>query len=122
MWYSKKIINIVVTGGSGMVGNNIKEIITNNDYIRVSDIDNFHFLSSKDVDLTNREDVLTFFKDKNYDYIIHLAANVGGLYKNMAKSLEMFSSNIKMNENVLEACHLNGIKRGIFCLMNFLNF
>ena len=28
----------------------------------------------------------------------------------------MFSKNIKINENVLEACHLNNITRGIFCL------
>jgi len=109
-------MKIVVTGGSGMVGNNIKDIINSNKYLTNSDVENFHFLSSKDVDLTNREDVLNFFKDKKYDYIIHLAANVGGLYKNMAGNIEMFSSNIKINENVLEACHLNGIKRGIFCL------
>lgn len=104
-------MNIVVTGGSGMIGRNIKDIIEE------SNTENtFHFLSSKDVDLTKRDDVLNFFNDKNYDYIIHLAAKVGGLYKNMAGNIEMFSSNIKINENVLEACHLNGIKRGIFCL------
>lgn len=108
-------MKIVVTGGSGMVGRNIKDVIEGSSFYSHENT-NFHFLSSKDVDLTNREDVLNFFKDKNYHCIIHLAANVGGLYKNMAGNINMFSSNIKINENILEACHLNGIKRGIFCL------
>lgn len=106
-------MKVVITGGSGMVGNNIKELIQNTtDY----ESNEFFFLSSLDVNLTERENVISFFKDKNYDYIIHLAANVGGLYKNMEGNIDMFSSNIKINENILEACHLNGIKRGIFCL------
>ena len=104
-------MNIVVTGGSGMVGKNIKDVVDES-----NDVNIYHFLSSKDVDLTNRTDVLNFFKDKKYDYIIHLAANVGGLYKNINENIEMFTSNIKINENVLEACHLYGIKRGVFCL------
>jgi len=104
-------MHIVVTGGTGMVGRNIKDVV-----LEHKDENNYHFLSSSDIDLTNRDAVLKFFNDKNYDYIIHLAANVGGLYKNISQNIEMFSSNIKINENVLEACHLNGIKRGIFCL------
>ena len=34
----------------------------------------------------------------------------------MNDNIGMFSDNIKINENVLEACHRNNIKRGIFCL------
>ncbi len=104
---------IVITGGSGMVGRCIKDEITND---LDSNTIHYEFLSSKDVDLTNREAVLNYFKSKNYNYIIHLAANVGGLYKNMSQNTNMFSSNIKINENILEACVKNNIRRGIFCL------
>jgi GDP-L-fucose synthase len=96
-------MKILVTGGFGMVGQNIKG-------------EDFFFHSRKDCDLTNRLEVLNFFKKHNFKYIIHLAASVGGLYKNLSSNIQMFSDNIKINENVLEACHLNNITRGVFCL------
>jgi len=102
---------VLVTGGKGMVGNYIKNIVSNQ-YKNHT----FIFLSRSDCDLINREAVIQYFNKKDIDYIIHLAASVGGLYKNMNDNIKMFSDNIKINENVLEACHLNGIHRGIFCL------
>jgi GDP-L-fucose synthase len=62
--------------------------------------------------------VLTFFSsgDNRFDYIIHLAAKVGGLFMNLDSNAEMFSENIKINENILFVCKKYGIKRGIFCL------
>ena len=32
----------------------------------------------------------------------------------MESNIDMFSDNIKINENILEACHKYNIKRGIF--------
>jgi GDP-L-fucose synthase len=107
------MIDIVITGGTGMVGKCINEYIVSSPYksqIKAT------FLSSRDLDLTKRTDVLNYFANNKYKYIIHLAANVGGLYKNIAGNIEMFGTNVKMNENVLEACNLNNINRGIFCL------
>ena len=60
--------------------------------------------------------VLRYFSKQKYDCIIHLAADVGGLYKNIDKNVEMFNNNIAINQNILEACHKNNINRGIFCL------
>ena len=45
---------IVITGGSGMVGRCIKDEITND---LDSNTIHYEFLSSKDVDLTNRANV-----------------------------------------------------------------
>tara|TARA_Y100000389_G_scaffold38883_1_gene33271 strand:+ start:21379 stop:22323 length:945 start_codon:yes stop_codon:yes gene_type:complete len=103
-------MNIVVTGGSGMVGRCIQDII--HQYPQHK----FTFLSSKDCNLIQRNDVLNFFSKHSFNYIIHLAANVGGLFKNLNSNISMFSDNIKINENVLEACHKNNIRRGVFCL------
>lgn len=94
-----------------MVGNYINNIVSNQ-YKNHT----FIFLSRSDCDLINREAVIQYFNKKDIDYIIHLAASVGGLYKNMDNNIKIFSDNIKINENVLEACHLNNIRRGIFCL------
>ena len=108
-------MKIVVTGGNGMVGNCIKDIIK--DFKE----HNFTFLNRSlnndfSLDLTNRELVLDFFSKNEFDYIIHLAADVGGLYKNIKNNSLMFSNNIRINENILEASVNNGIKRGIFIL------
>lgn len=109
-------MNIVVTGSSGMVGMYLKHYIENNfknhNFIFLNKSKNDEF----SIDLTNRNDVLNFFSKHKFDYIIHLAANVGGLFKNLRNNTKIFTENIRMNENILEACHLNNIQRGIFCL------
>ena len=104
-------MKILVTGGNGLVGNSIKNIEQN--YPRTK----FVFLTRKHCDLENRLSVLTYFADnKDIDSIIHLANNVGGLFMNQNNNIDMFSKNIKINENILEACLKYNIKQGIFCL------
>jgi len=56
------------------------------------------------------------FKERKYDKIIHLAAVVGGLYKNMNNNSLMLMKNLKINANIIEACHKYNVNRGIFCL------
>lgn len=105
------MVRVIVTGGSGLVGSAIKEIIINDLYKE----DSFIFLSSKDVDLTNYDSTYNTFKnllkDGEETYIIHLAANVGGLFKNLNNNSEMFESNMLINMNVLKAGHNLGIQR-----------
>lgn len=109
--YLVYMLNILVTGGSGMVGSAIKELI------KTSQInDNYTFISSSDYDLRDKEQVDKCFSNGNYDYIIHLAAIVGGLYKNIQFNVEMLMDNLKINLNVLEACNKYNVNRGIFCL------
>lgn len=100
---------ILVTGGSGMVGRTLKDLIKN-------DLNKWIFLSSKDCDLTYRDQVNKLFEKIKPDHVIHLAANVGGLYKNIRERVAMFKDNVRMNENVLEACNNNNIQKAIFCL------
>jgi GDP-L-fucose synthase len=102
---------ILITGGSGMVGKSMADIIANNNYGY-----EWIFLSSKDCDLTNYEDVDILFNKIKPKYVIHLAANIGGLFKNMREKTKMFKDNILMNENVLSACNKYNVEKGIFCL------
>ena len=100
-----------------MVGCSILNVLTSDDEIMAKwNEHNFVYLSSGDVDLTDRKKTLDFFMYAQPDYIIHLAANVGGLYKNQENNIKMFSDNIKINENVLEGCRINKVMRGIFVL------
>ena len=102
-------MKVLVTGGSGMVGYGIQQI--KNSYNH-----EFTFMSSKDCDLSNYEITLNYFKKINPDYIIHLAAYVGGLFKNMNFKVDMLEKNLIMNYNVLKVCHNLKIKKVVSCL------
>ena len=113
-------MKVLVTGGSGMVGNHIKHIIENNESeiyknYKLADYE-FVFISSKECDLRKRGEVYSLFRKHNFSCVIHLAAKVGGLYKNLRENVEMFSDNIKINENILEVCNFYNINHAIFCL------
>jgi GDP-L-fucose synthase len=100
---------ILVTGGSGLVGSAIKSISSNYVY-------KFIFLSSKDCDLTSYSSTLYTFTTYNPDYVIHLAACVGGLFKNMTCKVDMYEKNILINLNVLKVCHEIKVKKLVSCL------
>lgn len=101
---------ILITGSNGLVGNAIKSI--SKDYPNYD----FIFLAKKDCELTNYEETLNIFKKCNPEYIIHLAANVGGLYKNMNQKVEMFEDNLQINYNVVKIAHEIKVKKLIACL------
>ena len=100
---------ILVTGGTGLIGKAIQNISKNYDY-------KFIFIGSNDCDLTNYDDTYNFFDFIKPDYVLHLAACVGGLFKNMNNKVEMYEKNILINNNVLKSCHLLNVKKVISCL------
>lgn len=103
-------MKVLITGGSGLVGQAIQQLkpsLTNENWI---------YLSSKDCDLNDFQKVRETLENYQPDIIIHLAANVGGLFKNAANRLAMFNTNLQINYNVLENAYQLGIKRVICCL------
>ncbi len=101
-------MKILVTGGSGLVGHGIQNSKgSNHDII---------FLSSKDCNLLSYNDTLSLFKKEKPDCIIHLAAIVGGLFKNMNYKVDMLEGNLMINYNVLKAAHKADIQRVVSCL------
>lgn len=100
---------ILVTGGSGLVGQAIQKIKSDYNY-------DFIFATSKMCDLTNYNKTYKFFKKLRPDYVIHLAANVGGLYKNMNQKLNMLEDNMQMNYHVLKCCYEFDVKKVVSCL------
>jgi len=102
------ISTVLVTGGSGLVGKAIQKIST--------DKYNWIFLSSKDCDLTDTLQTDRLFSTIRPDYVIHLAANVGGLFKNMKYKVDMLNDNIDINNNVIRAAHKYNTKKLIACL------
>lgn len=99
---------ILVTGGTGLLGKNLQGVVDKQKY-------NWIFLSSKDGDLRIESDTLKLFELHKPDYVFHLAANVGGLFKNIKYPTEIFHDNVLINENVLKACHVSKVKKVIAC-------
>lgn len=103
-------MKVLVTGGTGLVGSALKSI--SGDYDNYT----FFFLSSKDCDLTNYEKTLNLFQRIRPEFVIHLAANVGGLFKNMNQKVQMYEVNTLINLNVLKCAHEVGVKKCVSCL------
>ena len=102
---------ILVTGGSGLVGNGIKsvECFFSNEY-------EFIYVSSKDYNLYNLQTTQEMFDKIKPNYVIHLAANVGGLYKNMNQKVDMLEINLMINFNVIKCAHDFKVEKLIACL------
>jgi GDP-L-fucose synthase len=96
---------ILVTGGSGLVGQHLRNILTDATYI-----------SSSNYDLTKQDDVEQMMKEYRPDIVIHLAARVGGMLDNMNNPVDYLEENILMNTNVLKACHNFNVKKVITML------
>lgn len=84
---------ILITGGSGMLGNALKEYIQDATTL---------YLSSKDCDLRNFEETKKVFSVFHPTHVVHAAADVGGLYKNMSTSFDIGVNNTLINTNVLK--------------------
>ncbi len=97
-----KYKKILVTGGSGMVGQSLKKIMPEAIYI-----------SSKDYDLTDSESVWKMLHNTGPDAIVHLAAKVGGIIDNINKPADYFTDNVLMNTMLMDYAFHKGIERFI---------
>jgi GDP-L-fucose synthase len=110
-------MKILITGGSGLVGFSINNLLKEN-YKNLLNNNQFIFWSSQDCDLVNKneDEIFLYIQRISPDILIHLAANVGGLYKNMNHNIQMFTDNLKMNTNIINICQRLQIKVVFSCL------
>lgn len=104
---------IMVTGGSGLVGSAIRRIAETEER---RDDEEWFFLSSKDADLTNVEQTKAVFERIKPTHVIHLAAMVGGLFRNLKYNLDFWRKNVLINDNVLHISYEMGVKKVVSCL------
>ena len=105
-------VRVLVTGGSGLVGRGMQEVLPEYDVAGQLWI----FCSSKDVNLENKQETMNFFRRWKPNKVIHLAAKVGGLFANMDGNVEFFHSNMDMNANIVRCCHAFGVEKLVSCL------
>jgi len=106
-------MRILVTGGSGLVGQALMKIIGKD----LCNTDIYTFLSSNDGDLRDCYKVNMIFEKHNPDIVIHCASIVAGLYGNISNNYTMLVDNIKINTNVLDCCRKYKVRR----LINILS-
>ena len=96
---------ILVTGGTGMVGVALQELIP--DAV---------FVGSKHFDLRNEKEVSRMFSYYEPNYVIHLAAKVGGIKANMDNLGSFYCDNIQINTNVLEQSRMHKVEKAVSLL------
>lgn len=104
---------ILVTGGTGLVGKAIEHAVRS-DPEAVGET--WFFAGSRDADLRDREQTFALFDRVRPTHVIHLAALVGGLFKNLSKKVEFYRDNTYINDNVFEACRLHKVEKLVSCL------
>lgn len=100
-----KYKRILVTGGSGLVGNSLKKIIPN-----------AFFVSSSDYDLTDILSVERMFNKIEPDCVIHLASKVPSASQYFKNPLFFLYENTIINSNVLNVSLKKNIERFITLL------
>lgn len=103
---------IIVTGGSGLVGKGIQAVVER----QATKGERWVFLTSKDGNLKDSEATRLIFEKYRPQYVIHLAALVGGLFKNMKYKVEFWRDNVAINDNVLHWAKEYKVERVISCL------
>jgi len=101
---------IVVTGSGAVLGSAMKKISL--EYKNYK----FIFMNSKDCDLRNFDDTLSFFSKVKATHIIHLAAVSGGIGLSMDHHGSMLRDNILMTFSVLEAARKLNVEKVILTL------
>ncbi len=97
---------ILITGASGFLG---KEILNSMNRLGLDKDNTIIGISSKDYNLMKPESAIIALK--NYDVVINLAANVGGIGYNRNFPGKLFYDNITMGVNVIEAARINNVEK-----------
>lgn len=83
---------ILITGGSGMVGKHLRELMPN-----------AYYVNSNDYDMRDYSQTRMMFKFYKPDVVVHLAAKVGGIIANTTYPADFYDDNILINTNAMRA-------------------
>jgi len=95
--------SILITGASGFLGKHLVNLL-DKDYELL-------LPSSSVMDVTNYEDVCDILTRYRPEFVIHLAAQCGGIGANQVNPAYYFHSNNLMGLNIMNACHELGISK-----------
>ncbi len=96
-------MRVLLTGGTGMVGRNIKEHENARHYDVLTP-------SRKELDLTSRKQIRIYLETNSPEYIIHAAGLVGGIHANIANPSRFLIENLEIGCNLISEAAKIGVK------------
>ena len=108
--------NVLVTGGTGMIGRQIAEILCDADSnVRLVSLDKIKIDERAEHIYGNLTD-FGFCKEitKDMDFVFHVAGIKGSIDVTKTKPASFFVPLLMFNTNVLEACRINRIKKVVY--------
>lgn len=104
---------VLVTGGSGLVGRAVQRVVAQDP----AALSQWYFASTaRDGDLSVESVARSLFERVRPTHVVHLAAMVGGLYRNLRHNVEMYLINERINQNVLALAHEWNVRKCVSCL------
>src|SRR5216683_751149 len=103
--YSTKQARVLVTGGSGFLGQHVLKALKSRGYRDVL------APSHVEYDLTSDTDVIAVLRETRPDVVVHLAAVVGGIGANREHPGSFFYDNLMMGVMLMEQARLAGIAK-----------
>jgi len=99
---------IFLAGSGGLVGSALLR------QLQASGYDNLLLPEIDELDLTNQQDVATFFQREKPEYVFLAAAKVGGIHANNTYPADFLYINLTIQNNVIHQAYLHGVKRLLF--------
>lgn len=96
---------ILVTGATGFLGKRVCK------KLEEQELDHVKTSLSMGTDLRDKAQAFALFEKVRPEYVLHCAAYVGGIQFGLKHTAEMFSNNLLMTINLLEACHRYNVRR-----------
>lgn len=93
------VMKVLITGGSGMVGRNLRNLFPN----AIAP-------SSSELNLLDSVAVEKYMSHHEFDTVIHLAAYVGSLHDNIKNRTKYFDNNVLMNTIITKYAYESGVK------------
>lgn len=103
-----KNTKIFITGHRGMLGSKTLDLFKENGY------SNILTATHIELDLTNQQAVDNFFEKEKPDYVIHIAAKVGGIKANIDNPAIYLYENLMMQANVIHSAYKHNVKKLVF--------
>jgi len=96
---------VLVTGKGGLVGSAVADLTVEYPHY------NFVFSSHRECDLTKEEEVKLLFEKVQPDHVIHAAARVGGIGRNLSSPAQQYYCNILMNSFVIHYAYMHNVDK-----------
>ena len=100
--------SVYVAGHTGLVGSALHRAINNDRNL------DFIGASRAELDLFDRKRVIDFVGSERPDWVVIAAARVGGIVANSSYPVEFLTENLRIEMNLIEACHAADIERVLF--------